>query len=112
MTPILEWSDRKYFKIITTSVFRARDIIIYKKYIFAHSDHQNIFSLYPQFTASKTLGVSWVISAMEACFIKMFGLLLSVSEITSEPKKWNGCLVICNNSFPPQLALWIVTFEK
>ena len=48
----------------------------------------------------------------EHFFVRIFALLSSVSEITSEPRSWNTCLVIHNKPFPLLLGSLISDFQK
>ena len=89
------------------------------KYIFGHSDDQNIlpfiFHTWTQGSwhrAPKTLWISWATRAVGASFVRIFALLSSVPEITSEPWSWNTCLVIHNKPFPLQLGSLISDFQK
>ena len=49
---------------------------------------------------------------MGASFVRIFALLSSVPEITSEPRSWNTCLVIHNKPIPLQLGSLISDFQK
>lgn len=65
------------------------NIMIYKKYIFGQNGHlndQNISHIYLVFvsvswlTATKILGIPWVVRAMRTFFVIIFGFLSSVPE--------------------------------
>lgn len=70
------------------------DIMIYMKYIFGHSDDQNVFLIYIFSPSSQFLAhnspKAWnflSIRAMGASFIIIFGPLSSVPEIVPEPSR-------------------------
>ena len=75
-------------KIVTVILWITRNmylVIQMTKVYFSYT-----FGLFPWLTAPKTLKISWN-KSNGASFTTVFGLLSSVTEITSEPQGWNGC---------------------
>ena len=74
-----------------------QDIMIYKKYIFGHSNVHGPASLLPKRLKYPEIRAVWV------SFVIIFDLLSSVPEITSEPERWSGVLLSITSSFLQQL---------